>query len=128
MTATTPRANVTQQVNFLRRHCDASVNASGQWLMPNGLPAGAVITGAWISVTTAFNGTTPGITVGTTPGGANIAASSPVTALGTTPSTTWQTGAQAAAAADQDVYINVSGVPTAGVADVVIQFVPNIDG
>jgi len=98
--------------------------------MPNGLPAGAVIVGAVVSVTTVFNGTTPHVTAGVVPGGTSIvgAAEASGAALGSAICVGWATGAQVAATADQDVYINVTGAPTLGVADVVIEFAPNIDG
>jgi hypothetical protein len=132
MTASTPRSNVSQQINFLRKRVDASVPTPGLGvgvLFPNGLPAGAAITNAVVAVNVAFNGTTPAVTVGTTPGGTNIvsAADGPGT-VGSHVAVAWQTGQQVAALADQDVYVTVTGGPTAGQADVVISFAPNIDG
>jgi hypothetical protein len=132
MTLTTPRSNVSQQTDFLRKRVDASVptpNMATGVLFPNGLPMGAVIVGATVAVNVAFNGTTPHITVGTTPGGTNIVgAAEAAGAVGSVAAVAWQTGAQVAATADQDVYVTVTGAPTLGQADVVIEFCPNIDG
>lgn len=132
MTASVPRSNVSQQINFLRRHVDASIptpNMATGILFPNGLPAGAVITNVVVSNPVAFAAGAV-LTVGTTPGGNNIAnaADTAAGALGSHPCVAWQTGAQPAATADQDVYVTVTGAPATGVADVVISYAPNIDG
>lgn len=132
MTATVPRSNVSQQINFLRKRVDAAIptpNLTVGVLFPNGLPQGAVITGIVVSVPVAFAGGTPVLVVGTTPGGNNLVnAADAAVALGSKVCVAWQTGQQVAYAADQDVYVTVTGGATSGQADVVINFAPNIDG
>jgi len=85
------------------------------------LPAGALILGINTNVEVALVGTTPTFNVGTTAAGTDIAAGIALTAgTVTTP---------AAAAlnnpvtADTDVYVNITGTPTAGDAYVTVQFI-----
>ena len=85
------------------------------------LPAGALILGINTNVETALVGTTPTFNVGTTAAGTDIAAGIALTAgTVTTPAAAALTNP---VTADTDVYVNITGTPTAGDAYVTVQFI-----
>lgn len=92
----------------------------------NALPQGAFITGVWVEVITAFNGTGPALSIGT-----NSTAFDNIVAAGDVDEATvgvYQVlkglGRSIAALADMVVYakLAVSGSPSAGQAVIVIQY------
>jgi len=85
------------------------------------IPAGALILGVNSNVETALVGTTPTFNVGTTAAGTDIAAGIALT-VGTvvTPAAAALTNP---VAADTDVWVNITGTPTAGDAYVTVQFI-----
>src|SRR5262245_28716607 len=87
------------------------------------LPAGAFITRAYTGISTAFDGTSPTIRIGTASGGAQVVATGALTA-GSNPLTVIAGGA-GPFAADQDIYVqnNVTGSPTVGAGVVAVEFV-----
>lgn len=85
------------------------------------IPAGALILGINTNVETALVGTTPTFNVGTTAAGTDIAAGIALTAgTVTTPVLAALTNP---VTADTDVYVNITGTPTAGDAYVSVQFI-----
>lgn len=117
-----PRQQHTQVINTLR--------FTQNWNDPAGklrgrLPQGAFITSVHMQIVTAFDGTAPDVTIGTAAGGTQIAAAADVdaTATGVT-AITRALGRSLAASGDIDIYSTniATGAPTAGVADVVIQY------
>lgn len=100
---------------------------SGAFTMPASLPAGTLITSTQILVETAFSAGAS-LVVGTTVGGNDIvtAADSAVTAAGIKrPETATLKGRLAT---DTVLYGTIAGAPAAGVATVVLHYVPNNDG
>lgn len=100
--------------------------SDGAFVMPASLPAGALITGTQILVSTAFSAGAA-LTVGSTVGGNDIvaAADSAVTAAGVKrPDTATLKGPLAA---DTTLYGTLTGAPAAGQAIVVFHYVPNND-
>jgi hypothetical protein len=85
------------------------------------LPAGATILTVSTNVETAIVGTTPTLNVGTTAAGVDIAASIAITAgsLNTVP----VAALVQPLAANTDVWVNITGTPTAGDVYVIITFV-----
>ena len=85
------------------------------------IPAGALILGINTNVETALVGTTPTFNVGTTAAGTDIAAGIALTAgTVTTPAAAALTNP---VTADTDVWVNITGTPTAGDAYVTVQFI-----
>jgi len=85
------------------------------------IPSGALILGINTNVETALVGTTPTFNVGTTAAGTDIAAGIALTAgTVTTPAAAALTNP---VTADTDVYVNITGTPTAGDAYVTVQFI-----
>lgn len=101
--------------------------ANGAFVMPASLPAGALITSTLVLVETAFTAGAS-LTLGTTVGGNDLAAAADtaVTAAGVKrPDTATLKGRLAA---DTPVYGTIAGAPVAGVATIVMHYVPNNDG
>jgi hypothetical protein len=98
----------------------------GAFVMPASLPAGALITSTLVLVETAFTAGAS-LTLGTTVGGNDLVAAgdSAVTAAGAKrPDTATLKGRLAA---DTPVYGTIAGGPVAGVATIVMHYVPDND-
>jgi hypothetical protein len=121
------RQDPRQVQNTLKKTVNWNDAASGVAVpMANYLPQGAFITGCWVEVVTAFNGTTPTVTVGIAGGAANsIVAAADVTwtAAGVT-AVPRPLGRSLTATADvlPTVTWNATGAPSAGQAIVVLEF------
>ncbi|MFB0490194.1 hypothetical protein ABIE45_002780 [Methylobacterium sp. OAE515] len=101
--------------------------ANGAFVMPASLPAGALITSTLVLVETAFSAGAS-LTLGSAAGGNDLAAAADtaVTAAGVKrPDTATLKGRLAA---DTTVYGTIAGAPAAGVATIVMHYVPNNDG
>lgn len=85
------------------------------------IPAGCCAVRAYTGISTAFDGTTPTIKIGTAAGGAQLVAAGSL-AAGMNVLTVISVGPFAA---DQDIYISnaVTGSPTTGAGFVVLEFV-----
>ena len=121
----TARLLHTQQVHFFRKRVNYNDAGIGAGVLFGTLPAGAMIVGLNVRVNTAFNaGTTNALNMGTT-------------ALGTQIFTDAATaGARSPAipnisfAVDTDLFVSYAqtgAAATAGQADVVLSYAPNID-
>ncbi len=120
-----PRLLHTQQVHFFRKRVNYNDAGVATGVLFGTLPAGAQITGLFVRVNTAFNaGTTNALNCGTTGTGTQV-----FTDVATA-------GARSPAipnlsfAVDTDIFLSYAqtGVAaTAGQADVVMHFVPNMD-
>ena len=113
-----------QVVHTLRR--TVSFAAGGAFMFPASLPDGALISRTLVLVETAFSAGAA-LTVGTTVGGNDIlaAADTAVTAAGVKrPDTGTLKGRLAG---DTTLYGTITGAPTAGVATIVFEYVPNND-
>jgi hypothetical protein len=121
------RQDPRQVQNSMKKTINWNDAASGVAVpMANYLPQGAFITGCWVEVVTAFNGTTPTVTVGTNASTYNnIVAAADVTwtAAAVTP-VSRGLGRGLAAAGDVLPYVtwNATGAPSAGQAVVVLEF------
>ncbi len=115
----------TQQVHYLRKRVNWNDANIGGGVLLGTLPAGAMITGQHVRVTTAFNaGTSNALNVGTTAGGTQLFTDA-ATAGARTPTTPNLTFAT-----DTDIYVQFAQTGTAasaGLADIVINFTPNND-
>lgn len=121
--ARAPRVLHTQQTHYFRKRVaynDPSI-AAGVYF--GTIPAGGMLVGLNVRVTTAFNGTSPALNVGTTPTGVEVftdagtaGARSP-----TIPNLTF--------ANDTDLYVSSAGTGavTTGLGDVVVEYIPNND-
>ena len=115
----------TQQVHYLRKRVNFNdANIAGGVLMGT-LPAGAILVNLNARVTTAFNAaTTNALNVGTTAGGTQVF-TDVATAGARSP-----TIPNLAFATDTDLYVayaQTGTVATAGLADIVVSYVPNND-
>lgn len=115
----------TQQITYFRKRVNYNDAAISVGVAFATLPAGAMIVSQNVRVSTAFNaGTTNAINVGTTAGGTQVFTDA-ATAGARSP-----TIANLSFATDTDLFVQYAqtGTPaTAGVADIVIGFVPNND-
>lgn len=114
-----------QHVHYFRKRVnynDAGISAG---VLFGTLPAGAMLVGNFVRVSTAFNaGTTNALNVGTTAGGTQIFTDA-ATAGARSPAIPNLTFAT-----DTDLFVayaQTGTAATAGVADIVIEFVPNND-
>jgi hypothetical protein len=124
--AGTARQTHMQQVHYLRKRINYNDAGVATGVYAGTLPAGAIMTDVTGLIATAFGGT-PLLNVGTTPTGAEIAATAqlvPGTA-GQKKPTAYQ--ALGPMAADQDVWVSLSGATGAGIGYVLISFIPNND-
>ncbi len=125
MPANNARQFHTQQVHYLRRRVNFNDAGIGTGTLVGTLPAGSMIVSQNVRVSTAFNaGTTNALNVGTTAGGTQLFTDA-ATAGARTP-----TIANLSFAADQDIFVQYAQTGTAasaGVADIVIGYVPNND-
>lgn len=129
-----PRQSQNQQVHYLRNRVqfgDAGV-ATGEYL--GTLPAGAIILGTSVSVPTAFNAaTTNSLTVGgnsPTYNDVGTAAQTLVGATGLKPRFSPTGSSLNSISADLDifaVYQQTGTAASAGIADIIIEYVPNND-
>lgn len=115
----------TQQVHYLRKRVNYNDSGIATGVVFGTLPAGAMIVDQDVRCVTAFNAaTTNALNVGTTAGGTQLFTDA-ATAGARQP-----TIANLSFATDTDLYVQYaqSGTAaTAGVADIVITFVPNND-
>jgi hypothetical protein len=115
----------TQQVHYLRKRVNFNDSGIASGVVLGTLPAGALITGQHVDCSTAFNaGTTNALNVGTTATGTEIFTDA-ATAGRRAP-----TIAAVRFANDTDIYVSYAQTgtaATAGVADVIINYVPNND-
>jgi hypothetical protein len=115
----------TQQVHYLRKRVNYNDSAIGTGVVMGTLPAGAMIVSQNVRVSTAFNaGTTNALNVGTAAAGTQVFTDA-ATAGARSP-----TIANLSFASDQDLYVTYAQTgtaATAGVADIVIGYVPNND-
>jgi len=127
----TARRNPEQQVGYLRFKVNFNDPGLGVAQPKQWLPAGAVIIGTDVLVTTAFVGTTPALAVGFEPGTfTNIVtgAQSAVTAAGLKSNLPGTGLALAPLTQDQQVFALLTGAAlTAGAAYVVIKYVCDND-
>lgn len=115
----------TQQVHYIRKRVTYNDAGIGTGVVFGTLPAGAMIVDQDVRCSTAFNaGTTNALNVGTAAGGTQLFTDA-ATAGARQP-----TIANLSFAADTDLYVQFAQTGTAasaGVADIVIGFVPNND-
>ena len=115
----------TQQIHYLRKRVNYNDSAIGTGVVMGTLPAGAMIVTQNVRVSTAFNaGTTNALNVGTAAAGTQVFTDA-ATAGARSP-----TIANLSFASDQDLYVTYAQTgtaATAGVADIVIGYVPNND-
>jgi hypothetical protein len=115
----------TQQVHYLRKRVNYNDSAIATGVVMGTLPAGAMIVSQNVRVPTAFNaGTTNALNVGTAAAGTQVFTDA-ATAGARSP-----TIANLSFASDQDLYVTYAQTgtaATAGVADIVIGYVPNND-
>lgn len=115
----------TQQIHYLRKRVNFNDAGIASGVVMGTLPAGAMIVSQNVRVSTAFNAaTTNALNVGTAAGGAQFFTDA-ATAGARQPAI-----ANLSFAADQDVYVQYAqtgAAATAGVADVVVGYVPNND-
>lgn len=115
-----------QMIHFIRRRVNWNDARIAAGVVFGTMPAGGRITGQHVFVQTAFNaGTTNALNVGTTAGGTQLFTDA-ATAGYRAP-----TIANLAFAADTDLFVQYAQtgtVATAGLADIIIAFAPNIDG
>lgn len=125
MPANNARSYHTQQTHYLRRRVRFNDAGIGAGALLGTLPAGAMIVGQHVRVSTAFNaGTTNALNVGTTAGGTQLFTDA-ATAGARVP-----TIANLSFAADQDIFVQYAQTgtaATAGVADIVIQYAVDND-
>jgi len=124
MPANNARYFHTQQTHYLRRRVNFNDPGIAAGTLVGTLPAGAMIVSQNVRVATAFNATTNALNVGTTAGGTQLFTDA-ATAGARTP-----TIANLSFAADADIFVQhaqTGTAATAGVADIVIGFVPNND-
>ena len=124
MPANNARQFHTQQTHYLRRRVNFNDPGIAAGALVGTLPAGAMIVSQNVRVATAFNATTNALNVGTTAGGTQLFTDA-ATAGARTP-----TIANLSFAADADILVQhaqTGTAATAGVADIVIGFVPNND-
>lgn len=114
--------------HFIRDTFDASVTGNGTMELNTKLPAGAIITRATSVVTTAFDGTSPVLTVGTNASSYNdILASGDITE-GTLGGYDSAADIAQKLSADTSVYAKLSSSgssTTEGACDIVVFFVPD---
>lgn len=125
---TAARQDPRQVTNTLKKTINWNDAATGV-AMPfaNYLPQGAFLTGVWVEVVTAFNGTTPTVTIGISGGAANsIVAAADVTWTAAAAAINVARGLGRALTAAGDVLPtatwNATGAPTQGQAICVIEF------
>lgn len=115
----------TQQVHYFRKRVNYNDAGIGGGVVFGTVPAGSMLVSQNVRVSVAFNaGTTNALNVGTTAGGTQLFTDA-ATAGARTP-----TIANLSFATDTDLYVQYAqtgGAATAGVADIVIGFVPNND-
>jgi hypothetical protein len=127
---TAARELPTQQVHYLRKTFTyADVGIASGIKFPNPLPAGAQILNTLVNVTTAFAGGTPVLTVGQNVNMNDFVTTSDVTETSAGATVVTTGAALAPMATDVDVYAKCTnvGTGTAGVAVIVISYVPNND-
>ena len=90
-------------------------------------PAGSMLVGITQKIETAFSGTTPTASFGSTAGGAELSALAAITAQGTTERTIVTT--LGVPTADVNVYLSLGGTPdfVTGAADFLVRFYVNKD-
>ena len=115
----------TQQVHYFRKRVNYNDAGISGGVVFGTVPAGSMIVLQNVRVSTAFNaGTTNALNVGTTAGGTQLFTDA-ATAGARQP-----TIANLSFATDTDLYVQYAqtgGAATAGVADIVVGFVPNND-
>ena len=120
-----PRLLHTQQIHFFRKRVNYNDNGIAAGILFGTLPAGAMIVSQNVRVNTAFNaGTTNALNVGTTAGGTQVFTDA-ATAGARSPAI-----ANLSFAVDTDLFVSYAqtgGAATAGQADIVIGYAPNID-
>lgn len=121
----TARLLHTQQVHFFRKRVNYNDAGIAAGVLVGTLPAGAMLTGLHVRCNTAFNaGTTNALNAGTTPTGTQIFTDA-ATAGARQP-----TIPNLSFATDTDFYVSYAQTGTAasaGQADVVVNYVPNMD-
>lgn len=127
----TARQSHEQQVGYIRKRINYNDAGVASGVYAGTLPAGAIITDVSVLIATAFNAaTTNVVNVGTTPTGAEVAASAQILAgaAGQKKPTAYQ--ALGVMAADTDIFVSFTQTgtaATAGVAYAVVAFIPNND-
>jgi hypothetical protein len=125
---TAARQDPRQVTNTMKKTINFNDAATGVAVpFANYLPQGAYLTGVWVEVVTAFNGTTPTVTVGISGGAANsIVAAADVTWTAAAPAINIARALGRALTAAADVLPtatwNATGAPTTGQAIVVLEF------
>lgn len=121
----TARLLHTQQIHFFRKRVNYNDAGIAAGVLFGTLPAGAVITSINVRVNTAFNaGTTNALNMGTTALGTQVFTDA-ATAGARTPAVP-----NLSFAVDTDLFVSYAqtgGAATAGQADVVLAYAPNID-
>lgn len=115
----------TQQVHYLRKRVNFNDAAIGTGVVMGTLPAGAMLLGQHVRVSTAFNaGTSNALNVGTSAGGTQLFTDA------ATAGARNATVANLSFASDTDIFVQFAQSGTAasaGVADIVITYAPNND-
>jgi hypothetical protein len=121
----TARILHTQQIHFFRKRVNYNDAGIANGVLFGTLPAGAMITALNVRVNTAFNaGTTNALNAGTTGNGTQIFTDA-ATAGARSPAVP-----NLSFATDTDIFLSYAqtgGAATAGQADVVLSYAPNID-
>lgn len=124
-----PRVLESQQLHFIRFRVEFNTPGIASGVQFGAIPAGSVIHSCRVNVSTAFNAATTNVlTVGTTATGTEIATSAQ-TVAGTIGGKSPTNGDGVRVAADTGIfasYTQTGAAATAGVADVVVAYVPNI--
>jgi len=121
--ARNPRVLHTQQVHYFRKRVTYNEAGIAAGVYIGTVPAGAMLVALNVRVTTAFNGTSPALNVGTTPTGVEVFTDA-AGAGARSP-----TIPNLAFANDTDLYVSsaATGAPTTGLGDVLIAYAPNND-
>lgn len=100
--------------------------ASGAFVMPASLPAGALITSLLVLVETAFSAGAS-LTLGSSVGGNDLAAAADTAATAAGVKRVDTATLKGRLAADTTVYGTIAGAPAAGVATIVVHYTPDND-
>jgi hypothetical protein len=129
--AGTARQSHEQQVHYLRKRVNYNDAGVATGVYAGTLPAGAIIIGHKVLIATAFNAATTNVmNVGTTATGAEVGASAEILAGAAGQKSPTAYTSLGAMAADQDIWVSYTQTGTAasaGVAYVIVTYVPNND-
>jgi len=128
--AVTARQNEHQVVHYIRINFAWNTTSASaiQVSLGSAIPANALVTRTFVSVQTAFNGTTGTLDVGTAAAPTALVSAQSVQAVGGAAVLPATLGGLLSSSADLELFIryNYTGTPSAGVGTVVVEYVPNI--